>query len=194
MSVENAACRTQRAYQILCFLLSSGRHEMQQLDLYFERIIPVYPNLYTPNNFTDVAKPRIFVGFNSHSLKCVTKAFSVQSSLYIRKRWAGFPGRVLSMTRLKSLGSLRLKALTRNASHFNHQGSQQPLPIQLIYIKHNCKLYHQNPLVLETVSTMAVQFSLGDSLINFRDTLSLTLLGSSIFPWLKVALGKIINW
>lgn len=41
MSVENTACRTQRDYQTLCFLLSKGRHEMQPFDLYFGGDVPV---------------------------------------------------------------------------------------------------------------------------------------------------------
>lgn len=33
LAVGNAACRTLKAYQALCFLLSNGRHEMQQFNL-----------------------------------------------------------------------------------------------------------------------------------------------------------------
>ena len=90
--------------------------------------------------------------------------------------------------------SLHLKALTPHASHFNPRGPQQLSRIRRIDIKHYCKLHHQNQLALEHVSTMAVQSSPGDSLVNLCNMLSLTSLGSSIFPWLKVALGRIINW
>lgn len=123
---------------------------------------------------------------------------------WIKMRWAGFPGKVTSMTRLYSLGSIKvslyLKVLTAprppnpQASHFNHQGPQQLSPIRLIYTKPYCKLHHQNRLALECVSTMAVQSSLNDLLINLCNMLSLTSLGSSVFSWLKVALGRIINW
>lgn len=90
------------------------------------------------------------------------------------------------MTRSKALGSvevsLRVKALPAQAPHFAHQGPQQLSPTQLVHTKHSCKLHHQDRLALERVSTLAVQSSLGDSLINLCSTLSLASLGSSIFP------------
>lgn len=75
-----------------------------------------------------------------------------------------------------------LKALIPHTSHFNLRGPQQLSAIRLIDIKHCCKLHHQNRLALEHVSTMAIQSSPGDSLINLCNMLSLTSLGSSIFP------------
>lgn len=61
LRVKNAACRTLRAYQALCFLLSNGRHEMQQFDLYFEGMSQYSPatTLFKSHycKFTGVAEP-----------------------------------------------------------------------------------------------------------------------------------------
>lgn len=94
-----------------------------------------------------------------------------------------FSSRVTSVTRLNSLGSIKVSLhLKAHSPPHASQGPQQLSPIQLIYIEHYCKLHHQDLLALKHVSTMAVQSSLGDSLINLCNTLSLTSLESSIFP------------
>ena len=85
--------------------------------------------------------------------------------------------------KLKSIGDGWRRWLHSNMNALNATELwTSKLNWSLIDIKHYRKLHHQNRLALEHVSTMAIQSSPGDSLINLCNMLSLTSLGSSIFP------------